>query len=83
MLAYQLENYQEDLSVDENMAKLTVNSLKLVEKEFQIKIQQLNIDKFITNEYLNKLDKVNKDKDLIIWAKIFVYMMSGMHKQAL
>ena len=62
------------------MAKLVVNSVKLVEKQFNKRLQETNIDKYITNRYLNKLQKVNKDKDIILWVKIFVFMTSGMHK---
>lgn len=60
-----------------------IASLLLVQEEFAKKIHGQEINHYLSVNYLHRLEGRYMTDKGVIWAKAWLYMCSGMHKQAL
>lgn len=62
---------------------MALESLGLVQKEFQKRLQGKDIERYIAVNYLQKIEGRAQDQKDTAWAKAWTYMLAGMHKNVL
>ena len=65
------------------MSQMALESLRLVQKEFQKRLQGKDIERYVAVNYLQKIEgRVHDQKDTT-WVKAWTYMLAGLHKNVL
>jgi hypothetical protein len=83
ILASQLEKHLANADPAENLTSIAIASLKLVEAEFQKRLHGQDLDRYLAVTYLHRIYGKSYEQKETVWGKMWLYMISGMHRQAL
>lgn len=83
ILSEQLSRYNPERQLRDNLGSLYLASLRLVEECFQKRMHGQDIDRYLSSTYLHRIYGNSCEQKETLWAKVWVLMMAGQHRQAL